>query len=200
LYDGGFRTDINRPLERIAGEGPDDQADRLALLAAAREPDLAGRWVRLQKLLDMDRFISLLAMSTITWNWDGYPMAKNNYRIYHDPLTDKMVFIPHGLDQMFWEAQGSIYPPMRGLVAAAVMATPEGRKLYRERLADLHAKVFRVSVLHQRIDALVTRIRPYKSDAAQQGARLKAQITARWNSISEQLQRPEPVRKTRVNN
>lgn len=188
LYDGGFRRDINRPLERIGGKGPPDQSDRLALLGAAREPDPERRWERLQEVLDVDRFISLLAMSTIMWNWDGYPMSRNNYRIYHDPLSRKMVFIPHGLDQMFWEAEGTIFPPMRGIVAAAVMSVPEGQRLYRQRLATLHSTVFRVPDLHRRADTLVALIVPYRRDAVAQGERLKAQMAKRWHSIAEQLE------------
>jgi hypothetical protein len=143
-------------------------------------------------VLDTDRFITLLAMSTIMWNWDGYPMAANNYRIYHDPETDKLVFIPHGLDQMFWEAQGPICPRMRGLVAAAVMQVTEARRAYRERLAVLHTNVFKVEVLTNRIDRLAAVIRPLKPDTDAQAARLKRQITLRGQSIAEQLQAPEP--------
>jgi spore coat protein H len=187
LYDGGFRKDIDTPLERIGGHGPDDQKDRLALLRAARQSDRKRRWDQLRQVLDTDRFMSLLAMSTILWNWDGYPMARNNYRIYHDPAADKMVFIPHGMDQMFWEPQGSIYPPMRGLVAAAVMGVPEGRALYVQRLAALHTNVFRVATLHERIDDLTALIRPYRADAPRRAARLKQQIAGRWQSIDQQL-------------
>ena len=30
---------------------------------------------------------------------DGYSMDRNNYRIYNDPGSNQMVFIPHGFDQ-----------------------------------------------------------------------------------------------------
>jgi hypothetical protein len=188
LYDGGFQRDINHPFERIGGDGPEDQSDRLALLAAAREPDLARRWTRLQALLDTDRFITLLAWTTITWNWDGYPMARNNYRIYHDPDTHKLVFIPHGLDQMFWEAQGTIYPRFQGLLAAAMMQVPEVRAAYRERLATLTTNILDPDVLGRRIDELTALITPYRPEAPAQSARLKHQITARARSIAAQLQ------------
>jgi hypothetical protein len=192
LYDGGFQVDIDAPLERIGGEGVDDQSDRLALLAAARERDLATRWQRLEQVLDMDRFITLLAVTTMTWNWDGYPMARNNYRIYHDPQTDKMVFIPHGLDQMFWEPQGTIYPRLNGLVAAAVMRTPEGRRRYRARLAVLQTNVFRVADLKSRLSDLTALIRPYWPEAGAQAGALQLRIAARARSIAEQLRFPEP--------
>jgi spore coat protein H len=126
-------------------------------------------------------------MSTIQWNWDGYPMARNNYRIYHDPATDRLVFIPHGLDQMFWEPEGPIYPRLQGLVAIAVMRVPEARRLYRDRLAALNETVFAVELLQRRVDELVALIRPYRRDAPQQGARLKDLIEMRSTSIAEQL-------------
>ena len=54
----------------------------------------------------------------MTWDWDGYVMNRNNYRVYHDLDTGKMVFFPHGMDQMFWETPQSIIPPNKfnGLV------------------------------------------------------------------------------------
>jgi hypothetical protein len=142
-------------------------------------------------VLDTDRFISLLAMSTIMWNWDGYPMSRNNYRIYHDPASGKLVFIPHGLDQMFWEPNGSIYPPLQGLVATSVMAIPEARQLYRQCLAQLHREVFDVPELHRRADQLLVLIRPYRKDAAGPAARLKRHMAGRWQSIDHQLSTSE---------
>ena len=37
-----------------------------------------------------------MVLEAITWDWDGYPMNRNNYRIYHDPEKDKITFIPSG--------------------------------------------------------------------------------------------------------
>jgi len=193
LYDGGFRRDVDRPLERIHGKGAQDQADRLALLAAVREPDAARQWQRLEQLLDMDRFITSLAMQTITWNWDGYAMARNNYRIYHDPETGKMTFIPHGLDQMFWEPEGPIYPRMRGLVAAAVLRAPEGRERYRRRLAWVHANVFNVAAMTWRLNELAALIEPHFSGAPGAVAKLRRLIAGRSRSVAEQLQQAEPL-------
>jgi spore coat protein H len=192
FYDAGFQKDIDKPFERIGGVGPENQSDRLQLLAAAREPDLARRWARLKKLLDTDRFISMLAMSTLTWNWDGYPMAFNNYRVYHDPASDRMVFIVHGLDQMFWQPQGSIYPPFKGLLARSVMQVPEARQLYRERLRTLHAEVFQVPRLHRRVDELAALITPYRPETERQAPRLKNLIAGRARSVGAQLQASNP--------
>ncbi|MBI2948091.1 MAG: CotH kinase family protein, partial [Verrucomicrobia bacterium] len=140
----------------------------------------------------MDRFITSLALQTITWNWDGYAMARNNYRIYHDPATGKMIFIPHGLDQMFWEPAGPIYPRMRGLVAAAVMRAPQGQELYRRRLAWVHARAFNVSAMTKRLNELAALIEPHFPGAPGAVAKLRRLIAERSRSVGEQLQQLAP--------
>jgi spore coat protein CotH len=192
LYDSGFRRDITEPWEQIGGDEPSDQAGRLALLAAAREPDLDRRWERLQQVLDTDRFITLLAWTTITWNWDGYPMARNNYRVYHDPETDRLVFFPHGLDQMFWKARGTIRPRLNGLLAAGMMEIPRVEEAYLDRLRTLATDVFDPERLGRRIDELAALITPHRPETPGQAARLKQQIAERARSIAEQLERAEP--------
>ena len=75
-----------------------------------------------------------VVMELMTCHWDGYCIGRNNFRIYHDMDTGKMVFLPHGMDQMFADANYAIQPSTcNGLVAQAVIRTPEGRQRYRER-------------------------------------------------------------------
>src|SRR5205085_8133457 len=99
LYDGGFLREITDPLERNNGEGDDvdNWADLKALVKAAQEPDASKRYDALARVLDIDRFITFTAIEVMIWDWDGYPLKHNNYRIYHDMDRDKMVFLPHGM-------------------------------------------------------------------------------------------------------
>ena len=77
LYDGGFIREVTDDLElKSAGSDVAKRADLKALAAAAQESDPALRLDRLQKILDVDRFLSFLAMEDITWHWDGYMMKK----------------------------------------------------------------------------------------------------------------------------
>src|SRR5207249_4645971 len=114
-----------------------------AVVAAAEDPDPVRRLERLGQVLDVDRFISMIAMEVMTWHWDGYAMKKNNYKVYHDPASGKVVFFPHGMDQMFWDPSGPIVPSMEGLVARALLETTAGRRRYRERMALLLTNVFK---------------------------------------------------------
>src|SRR6185503_18500192 len=134
--------DVDAELALNSGENPKDQSDRTALVEAAREPDLKKRIGRLEQTLDLDRFITYIALDVMLWDWDGYAQNRNNWRLYHDPSTGKMTFMPHGLDQMFWKPEGSLLPRMQGMVAKAVLQVPELRARYFERIKELRAKVF----------------------------------------------------------
>lgn len=157
LYEG-YLQDINGGVEQDNGEDL-TRADLRALNAACAIPDPAERWERLNEVLDVDRFLSFVAMELLTTHWDGYAIHFNNYRLYHDPKTDKMVFITHGLDWAFRRPNVLIEPPLKSVVAHAVLTTPQGHELYQERIRDLFAKVFKPSVIIERMDKALGKIR-----------------------------------------
>jgi hypothetical protein len=160
LYDGGFVNDIDGELSVNSGDNPKDQSDLKALVEAAKEPNLTNRLARLEQVLDVDRFLTFLALDVITWNWDGYGMNRNNYRVFHNKSTGKLVFMPHGLDQMFWRPDGPILPPMGGLVAKALIEIPEVRKRYFDRMAELMKTSFKVEALTNRVAQVAALVRP----------------------------------------
>jgi len=198
LYDGGFIKDVSDELSVNSGENPKDQKDRIALAEAAAEPDLSKRLERLKKILDVDRFLSFIAMDVMLWDWDGYAMNKNNWRLFHDLETDKMVFIPHGLDQMYWKPTGSILPSMNGLVAKAVIEIPELRARYFERIKQLRKTVYNVEAMTNRVNELSAKISPvlkekYPDTAKEQERAAEnfcAAVARRARSIDDQLATP----------
>ncbi len=159
LYEG-VNSDVGDKLEKDSGDSSDDQADLRALAAAAKEPDAALRLKKLTPLLDLDRFLSFAAAEVITWHHDGYSMDRNNYRIYHDPGSGQMVFLPHDLDHLFTKTDGSLVPEWKGLVAKAVFTTPTGQRQYLERVTRLLTSAFQVEPLQGRISELAGVIRP----------------------------------------
>jgi len=154
LYDGGFIRDITETLGMNSGDDPGNNSGLQALVAAAFERDAVKRFARLEQTLNMNRFLSFLAMEALLCHWDGYSMNRNNWRVFHDLDSNKMVFMPHGMDQMFGapggRASGSIMPGTHGLVAQAVMSTSEGRRRYLERVSQLATNVFKVDSILQR--------------------------------------------------
>jgi len=197
LYDGGFLSDIGDSTHRSSGHGPEDHSDLRALLAAAEESNTEKRWQRLNRLLDVDRFISLMVMETLTLHWDGYSQKSNNYRVYFNPEKGRFVFFAHGMDQMFGRGgyfQSSIFPEMGGSVARAVMSTPLGHAQYTQRLQQIYARSFRASTLAKRVTELSEPIR--RELAAQPEAlrqyesqvqELRERVVERCEDVGKQL-------------
>jgi hypothetical protein len=201
LYDGGFCQEVHAGLRLNSGDNPDDRSAIERLISAATEADPARRWERLGTILDRDRFVSMLAVEALTCHWDGYGMNRNNYRLFHDRAADRLVFMPHGLDQMFdwppgrFPPEGPIQPEMQGAVARAVLSTPEGSRLYMERLGQIHTNLFQEQALTNRVWDLARRLRPtlaaYGPDAVEEHdqmvASLSDRISRRIRSVSQQL-------------
>jgi hypothetical protein len=98
---------------------------------------------------------------------DSYSMNRNNYRLYHDPATDKMVFMPHGMDRVLGTHRSaldlSLVPPTLGLVARAVLSTPEGRQRFVERAGVLFTNLFDSDRLCRRVREIDAEILAAKS-------------------------------------
>ena len=198
LYDGGFIREVTDQLERDLGEDHDvaDWSDLKALAKAAINPNVSTRFDELSQVLDVDRFLSYLALQIMTWDWDGYVMNRNNYRIYHDLESGKMVFIPHGMDQMFSVSDSSIQPPdkFNGLVASAFIRTPMGRLLYRERFGQIFTNVFQLEMMTNRVNELGALLRPYAAnDHSNHVKRIRDLILARHTNLQRRLTEPEPT-------
>ncbi|HEV8543159.1 MAG TPA: CotH kinase family protein [Verrucomicrobiae bacterium] len=199
IYDGHSGSDVTSDMPTNDGENPRDKSRLRALARAAQESDLQIRLAELEKTLDVDRFLSFIAMEMILEHWDGYTMNRNNYRIYHDRDTDRMVFIPQGLDQVLGRRTGTIFPPAVGLVARSVLQVPELRQRYRDRVAQLATNVFRVDAVSDRIHEVAERIDAavgqtgggtYKSF----GNALAGQVRRRATSLQSAITPANPVK------
>jgi len=199
LYDGGFCQDVDADLEKDAGSGADDRRDLRALVEACRDPEPASRFARLRERLDVEAFLTFMAMELATGHWDGYSLNRNNYRLYFDPGDGRARFLPHGMDQMFQHPDASVLEYPHALVAEAVMRNPEWRARFRQRLVEL-LPLFARGTLLARIDRLADRLRPVLKAMGGSAARdhaarvrdLQERVEAREKSLREQCRRPEP--------
>src|SRR4029078_5466657 len=123
------------------------QSDRERLARVVKIPDAQQRWEQLQDVLDVNRYVSHLACELFTSHTDGYAMNRNNYRIYCNPDTGRFTFIGHGVDWAFGNPGVSMQPPQSSLVTKAVLTTPEGAKLFKERRLTLFTNIFQLEVL-----------------------------------------------------
>jgi spore coat protein H len=198
LYDGGAAKDITYQLDTNSGEHPEDRSRLEALIAAAQESDLEARTAAIEKVLDVDRFLTFIAMEVIMGHWDGYAMNRNNYRVFHDLDSDRMIFLPHGMDQMFgvWKTTptSTITPMMKGIVARAVVQSRDMRRRNLERIAFLATNVFDVPAITNRVRQLCARVQPALAGDFSELARqdraaqmLCERVAARLASVREQV-------------
>ncbi len=189
LYEGD-NTDVSDKLDKDSGDGS-GQADVKALADAARDTNLEQRWKKLQTLLDIDRFLSFIGMEVLLGHTNGYALNKGRYRIYHDPGNDKMVFMPHGIDAVFGRPDVPISPEFKGLLARAVVETPEGKKRYRDELRKLLTKAFRLDVTQSRIKELSAKIKPALKEGGDTYDKavsdLLERLAARYKFVEQQL-------------
>ena len=199
LYEGS-NNDVTDTLEKDSGDDTTDQKDLKALAKAAQEADPAQRWKKLNQVLDIDRFVTFAALEVLAWHRDGYAMDRKNYRIYADPNSSQMVFLPHGMDLLFGQPTGALWPAWKGLVARAVFETPEGRQRYTERMNTLLAGAANSTALLGQIQQLTALVRPALPekdgkdfDAAVQ--RLRDNVSARANFLQGELKKAAPAAK-----
>lgn len=199
LYQTHGNQEITARLDVNSGQDPTNNVGLRALAQAVREQDPAVRWRRLEETLDVKGFLTFMAMEVMLCHWDGYCMNQNNYRVFHDLTANKIVFIAHGMDQMFGKGRSGadlpIYPQWHGIVAKAVMSTPQGRQLYLARLGELYTNVFRVESLLKEVDRLSSVVLAVVEDSNPQSAlayrrrvdALKMHIQERDRSLARQL-------------
>ena len=191
LYEG-YTQDIDQQLDQDSGKGT-DQSDRKRLLEVTKITDPRTRWERLQKVLDVDEFISFVALEMFVGHTDGYTLNRNNYRLYHDPFSDRFVFITHGLDWGFSDTGRALRAPLNSIVTKAVLETPEGLSRYRGSLGTLYTNVFKLSVLTNRLNEVAAKLtvaarNPEEVKAwKDQAVGMRERIILRDQSIRQQL-------------
>ncbi len=142
LYDGGFVHELDANMEK--DEGDRERRDNIReLISACQEGDQKKRWDRLDKILDVDEFISFIAVEALVCHWDGYNFNRNNYRLYFDADTGKAVFFLHGTDQTFGDANFPVTRDSGAMVGQAVMSNPLWKAAYRERVERIYNEILK---------------------------------------------------------
>ena len=89
------------------------------------------------EIFDFDRFLTTWAIESIAAHWDNYAFAiKNNYRVYHDPLSGKWTLISTGIDQTFNQEQDPW--GVQGVVAARCVADPDCDAAFAAKLHEIN--------------------------------------------------------------
>jgi hypothetical protein len=189
---GGFQPKTDETM-------PDcSDLDRVVLALSAPDDELVAR---LGAVVDLGQFMRYWAMEVVTGHWDGYANNRNNYYFYHDPTSDRMHFIPWGIDALFTERQRTTRP--QSVYACGAMtwrlydAAPT-RALYLAALRDVLATVWDEAAIVAEVDRLQALLAPVvdPTGAADYAERLdatRAFVRGRAAVLEAELARGEPV-------
>jgi len=198
LYEPGSCIGVESPSKAQPAVDSAAPSELRALAAAVAEPVLSNRWQRLQQILQVDQFITFMALEVMIGHWDGYCLGKNNFRIYADPGSGKLVFLPTGMDQIFSMAGLPWKPQMAGIVARAILEIPEGEILYAKKFKSLLNTVLTPASLTHRVRQLALGFKPYLTRCEygniwQESTELCGKISEREEKLRLALKQPEPL-------
>ncbi|MBN8246765.1 MAG: CotH kinase family protein [Verrucomicrobia bacterium] len=186
-------ADVDGTFQASGGPAPEaapraqDAVARLARDAA--DPDLERRWASLEQRLEVGRFATLLAGEALLGHWDGYGVARNNYRIHWDPASGRCVVLSHGMDQLFPESAYPVRPIVSSLLARTFLETRQGRDLYEREWSRLAVAWMDPDALCRRVRDQVGRLEPHLSNAQRSTLReesrdLERRITQRCAAVA----------------
>jgi spore coat protein CotH len=104
LYEEGQRDFVSgaeNSFELETNETASDHSDLLNLIATIQNAKSGSLLADLDAVLDTQHFLRFSAAEAAVNQWDMYSYTvfyPNNFRIYHDPTSNKFVFLPWGMD------------------------------------------------------------------------------------------------------
>lgn len=96
-----FEESGRRAYELQINDDIDDYED-LAILISTLEK-LEGGMLKqeLEKVLNVQQYLKVMAVDVMTGNWDGYIGNQNNFWLYRDQVTGRFEYLPFDLDNTF---------------------------------------------------------------------------------------------------
>ena len=190
LYEA-YAKDIDRTLDQDSGP-PTDQSDIKRLVAAARSP-VESRMMALDDVLDIDSFLSSLAVCMLIAQHDSYALNRNNYRLYREPDSQRFTMIPHGIDGSFTRNTIQLIPPADRVLTRAMLEPSEGLERYKQRVTALYTNIFKLDVISNRVHAASSRLAAAarneheRTNFLAQGARFIRKVRERHENVTAQL-------------
>lgn len=142
------------------------QAEDLGLIAALQTalelPD-DKLLPALDKIVDMAQFYTFWAVEGLVNHADGYAGNANNFFIYADPTSQRLHFMPWGVDSVFHDGNFLGEKGPAGLLARAALVRrlylhPEGRAKFLKRMTEVLVSVWDKDGLQQQITQMTALI------------------------------------------
>jgi hypothetical protein len=157
LYEGTFVDFVDAPEQVELKDEAEDMRHRddlIALAAVVRDTPDDALEAELAARLDLDGFIRGYAIDALLHHWDGYALGANNYYLYADAASGRLVFLPHGMDQLLQDPSFDPFSPAGAWLARRVREVPALDQRFHVAVADVLAQAWDVPGLQARVDAI----------------------------------------------
>ena len=104
--DYKFGNEDRRTYDLKTNNDLDDYSDIADFINILNNSSAQQFAVELDPIFNIDQYLRILAVDAVTSSWDNYWFLKNNFYLYHNPVTNKFDFIPYDYDNTFgiwWE-------------------------------------------------------------------------------------------------
>ena len=198
MFEGAYGNDFDSPGDEDGfnyDRGPNESEGRGMLrqiIDTLDQPWDDATFADLDLLVDMDQWMTNMAVEAAVWHWDGY-WTENNYRMYRSPDTGRWQIIPHGTDQTWVDGYpGPFQSSSQPILYDFCMHVPDCASMYADKLREV-ADAIDAPQLTATLDALVALTEPLAAGdprAEQQGER-SGQISGTYSRIDSA---PEDLR------
>lgn len=155
LYEGDnadFNTGIVSRFQKKTNELLNDRSDLDQVIAALAVPD-DQLWNALDQVINMDYFLTFMAMEALIGHSDSYSGSQSNFYIYKKSIDQRFYFIPWGADQSFQEKHVSRSTIdnhsvlLRSELSSRIWQVPALREAYDSRIQLLLNTIWNESSL-----------------------------------------------------
>src|SRR5262245_12288404 len=202
LYEAAlsdFRPGWIQTFERKNNRQKPDR-DELEAVAQALQGDDTVLVEKLNRVLDVDAFITFWAVESLINHWDGFSGNQNNTFVYHDLKSQKLRFIPWGTDATFGSANLFVpfHPPASvsaiSYVTRRLYNHSATQQQYRRKMKELLATVWDEKKLLAEVDRMERLVRTNstlpKPIVGGSLAEVRNFITKRRAAVEAELARP----------
>ena len=155
LYEGenaDFNSALLSRFEKKTNKSNTDRSDLEAVMAALLVDD-DQLFNSLDQLINMDNFLTFMAMEALIGHSDSYNGSQGNFYIYNNPEDQRFYFIPWGTDQTFQEEHVSRNVIdnhsvlLRSELAHRIWQVSELRQMYDDKMRLLLNTVWNEALL-----------------------------------------------------
>lgn len=99
--DYKFEHDGRRAYDLNINEEWDDYQDLADLITVLQQYSGEEFMEEIEKHMNVQQYLKIMAVDVMTGNWDGYIANRNNYYLYRDQNTGRFEYIAYDLDNTF---------------------------------------------------------------------------------------------------